>query len=339
MSEPSTSVTYTSSINKPDKEKKYEQEKYKKIIQRQQLSLIKSRRMMKALRNTVAIKALEIQALKRKINSDKYKKALSSVFTEDQIEALFTKRRTIRNWSNETIKRALQLKFVCGANGYEELTRQGIPLPSLRTLRRRLKHFKFEPGISDLMIKFLTYKKSHFENETDFECGLIFDEMAITPNKCYNPSTESLIGHITFSNEKGNATHALVFMLVGIASRWKHVVGYHLTGNSFNSKTSKEIIFQIINKPENIGFRVNFITSDMDPGNTGLWRLLGISTGRFSKITNCITHPFDPNRYLYIIADPPHIFKNLKQALITNHDITIPNNIVFKYNLFKYNFK
>lgn len=85
MSEPSTSVTYTSSINKSDKEKKYEQEKYKKIIQRQQLSLIKSRRIMKALRNTVAIKALEIQALKRKINSDKYKKALSSVFTEDEI--------------------------------------------------------------------------------------------------------------------------------------------------------------------------------------------------------------------------------------------------------------
>lgn len=90
---------------------------------------------MKALRNTVAIKASEIQALKRKINNDKYKKALSSVFTKDQFEALFTKRKTIRNWSNETIKRALQLKFVCGANRYEELTRQGISLPSLRTLR------------------------------------------------------------------------------------------------------------------------------------------------------------------------------------------------------------
>lgn len=142
-----------------------------------------------------------------------------------------------------------------------------------------------------------------------------------------------IIGYVTFSNEKDNATHALIFMLVGIASRWKNVVEYHFTGNSFNSKTLKEIIFQIINKTESIGFRVNFITSNMGPGNTELWRLLDISTGRFSKITNCITHPFDHNRYLYIIADPPHIFKNLKQALITNHEITILNNIVFKYNL------
>ena len=102
---------------------------------------------MKALRNTV-------QILKDKINNNKYKKALTSVFTEDQIKALLTKNQSVRNWSNETIKRALQLKFVCGANGYEEIIRQGIPLSSLRTLRRRLEYCKFTPGISDQMLHF-----------------------------------------------------------------------------------------------------------------------------------------------------------------------------------------
>lgn len=183
------------------------------------------------------------------------------------------------------------------------------------------------------MLEFLQYKKSYFKKEIDLECGLIFDEMSITPKKCYDSSTGSRIGAITFPDEKGNATPALVFMLVGIASRWKHVVGYHLTGNSFNSQTLKTIIFQIIHKVEDIGFHVNFITSDMGPANTGLWKLLGISTGRFNKITNSIIHPFDPNRHLYIIADPPHIFKNVKQALITNHVITVPDNLVLKYNL------
>lgn len=157
--------------------------------------------------------------------------------------------------------------------------------------------------------------------------------MAIMPKKSYDPSTERLIGDITFPNENGNATHDLVFMLVGIASRWKHVVGYHFTGNSFNSKTLKEIIFNIINKTENIGLHVNLITSDMGSGNIGLWKLLGISTGRFSKIKNSIVHPFDSNLCLYIIADPPHLLKNIKQALISNHIITIADNIVCKYNL------
>lgn len=112
-----------------------------------------------------------------------------------------------------------------------------MPFPSLRTLRRRLENFKFEPGISEKMFDFLTYKKCYFRNDTDIECGLVFDEMAITPRKCYDPSTEAIIGDITFPNEIGIATHALVFMLVGIANRWKHIVGYHFTGNSFNSNT------------------------------------------------------------------------------------------------------
>jgi hypothetical protein len=89
----------------------------------------------------------------------------------------------------------------------------------------------------------------------------------------------------------------------GISSGWKHAVGHHFTGNSFSSKTLKDIIFQIIAKAEQIGFHVNFLTSDMGPRNVGLWKLLGISTGRFSKISNYIIHPCDSNRYLYIIGD------------------------------------
>lgn len=217
-------------------------------------------------------------------------------------------------WSHETIKRALQMKLICGSNGYEELIRQKIPLPSLRTLRRKLEDCKFEPGISKPMFKFLEFKKSSM-TETDIQCDLVLDEMAITAKICYDSSTETLIGNVTFPHEKGNATHALVFMLVGIASRWKHVVAYHFTGNRLNSNLLKETIFQIINETEAIGFRVNFVTSDMGPGNVALWSLLGISTGRFSTITNYIIHPSDPIRYLYIIADPPHLIKKPKASI------------------------
>lgn len=230
----------------------------------------------------------------------------------------------------------MRLKFVCGTNGYEKIIQQGIPLPNIRTLRRRLENFQFEPGLSEKMFEFLKNKKHQFQNDNDIECGLIFDEMAITPQQCYNSATGSFIGKITFPNDKDNnkiATHALVFMLVGIGNRWKHVVGYHFTGNSFNSETLKQIIFQIINKTEEIGYHVNFITSDIRSGNTGLWRILGISTGRHSEIVNHVTHPFDASRNLYIIGDPPHVFKNLKQSLINNEIIIIPNDIVRKYNL------
>lgn len=157
--------------------------------------------------------------------------------------------------------------------------------------------------------------------------------MAIIPKKCYNSSTGSLIGDVTFLNEKGRATHTLVFMLVGISNRWKHIVGYHFTGNSFNSKTLKDIIFQIIAKTEQIGFYVNFLTSDMGSGNVGLWKILGISTGRCNEIINKITLPLYTNRNLFIIGDAVYIFKNLKQALVNNETVIISDDIVLKYNI------
>lgn len=177
-------------------------------------------------------------------------------------------------WSQETLRRATQLRFACGNRGYEELILLGIPFPSLRTLRRKLENLEFEPEVLDEMLQFLSFKKFNLKNDIDLERGLIFDEMAITPKRystrSNNSSTEPIVGNITFPDEKGIATHALVFMVADIANRWKHVVVYHFTGNSFSSKTLKEIIFQIMVKIEQLGLHVNFITSDMGPGNVGL---------------------------------------------------------------------
>ncbi|XP_018314209.1 uncharacterized protein, partial [Mycetomoellerius zeteki] len=203
-------------------------------------------------------------------NNDKYKKGLKEIFNEDQIKALLTKKRRTRNWLNETIKRALRLRFTCGNNGYEELLQQKMPLPSLRTLQRRLEDLKFKSGISKEMFDFLQFKVSSFQNDTDRECGIVIDEISITPKRVYDSSTKTLLGNITFPNKEGIATHALTLMLTGTANRWKHIVGYFYTGDSFDGTVLKDIILQIIDKAELIGLRVNYITSDMSPGNSKL---------------------------------------------------------------------
>lgn len=113
------------------KMKKKNSKKFKELINKQHLRLIIMQKKMKTLRYTNRM-------LKNKINNnDKYKKAINLIFNEDQINALFKKR--IRNWSNKTIQRALKLKFACGVNNYTEILKQGIPLPSLRTLSRKLE--------------------------------------------------------------------------------------------------------------------------------------------------------------------------------------------------------
>jgi len=124
---PNISSICTSCITKV---KKYT-EKYDKIFHKQWLHTIKAKKKIKALK-------FKIRMLEDQINNDKYKKALKSIFNDDQIKALLAKKHNVRSWSEDTIHRGLQLKLVCGVNGYEELIRQGIPLPNLRTLRRKL---------------------------------------------------------------------------------------------------------------------------------------------------------------------------------------------------------
>lgn len=62
---------------------------------------------------------------RQKVNN-KYKKALHTIFNEDQITVLCTKNERVKKWSNKTVQHALRLKLVCGSSGYEEILRQDI---------------------------------------------------------------------------------------------------------------------------------------------------------------------------------------------------------------------
>lgn len=65
------------------------------------------------------------------------------VFNDDQIYAL-THPVKKHGWSCKTIKNALILKSACGIHGYNELLKQNLPFPSVRTLRRALENNKIK---------------------------------------------------------------------------------------------------------------------------------------------------------------------------------------------------
>ncbi|XP_012536088.2 nudC domain-containing protein 3 isoform X2 [Monomorium pharaonis] len=67
------------------------------------------------------------------------KSSLKQIFNDDQIEVLMRGSSRGYTWSNDTLKKALRLKFSCGCSGYQELLKEKWPLPSERTLRRKLR--------------------------------------------------------------------------------------------------------------------------------------------------------------------------------------------------------
>lgn len=193
--------------------------------------------------------------------------------------------------------KAYKLKFACGSSGYKELLKQGHPLPSLRTLSRKIEDLKFDSGICEEMFVFLRIQVETFKNEIDKYCLLVLDEISITPtDNVLDRSTNKLLGQVTLPEHDGQADQALVIMLAGFGSRWKQIVGYFFTNK--NGIVHKPIVEQIIRKSENIGLRVHCVTSNMGAGNQGMCRSFGIVAGKYSKVSNYCKHLRDEIRKL-----------------------------------------
>ncbi|XP_076665372.1 uncharacterized protein LOC143367443 [Andrena cerasifolii] len=66
----------------------------------------------------------------------------STALNEDQIKVLTKTYKKIPRWCNETLMNAYKLRSACGTAGYEEILRQKLPYPCIRTLTKKLKNFK-----------------------------------------------------------------------------------------------------------------------------------------------------------------------------------------------------
>lgn len=127
-------------------------------------------------------------------------------------------------------------------------------------------------------------------------------------------------------------THALVFLLGGIFTRWKIPVAYYFTPDNVDGTILKPIIENIIQKAEAIGLYVHSITSDMGPVNLRMWKAFGIG-GKYTKIINSIVHPVNNKRKLMFIMDIPRLFKNLKNMLLNNKVIELPMTFIQTHKL------
>lgn len=182
----------------------------------------------------------------KKLEISKSINLLHSVFNNDQITSLSRKSSRFMKWSHTTIVKALKLKFSGGSNGYEELLKQNMPLPSQRTLRRKLQMLKFDSGILHEVFKFLEIKIQLSKESNEKDCVLIMDEMAIILSNMFDVSLNKNLGNITLPGYHGIATNVLVFMLGGISTRWKQTVAYYFTGHSVNGTVYNDIIMNII---------------------------------------------------------------------------------------------
>jgi hypothetical protein len=178
---------------------------------------------------------------------------LEKLLNKDQVLCLKNGSMRGSKWSTETLIKAYKIKLTCGSAGYDVPREMGQLSPSQRTLHRRIEHLKFSPG---LLNEILTQLKIKVETMKDEEkhCSILLDEIAITPKYDYHPSTGLVLGKPTVPSSSGKleelATHGLVYMISGVTTRWIQIVGYQLTGKSFDANYIKMDIIHLIYEAE-----------------------------------------------------------------------------------------
>jgi hypothetical protein len=134
--------------------------------------------VVRRLRNQV--RRLRIRLANERKRTANVTMNLKRFLNADQIKSLQLRSKKSARWSNETVKKSLQIRCATGTLGYIHLLKQGFPLPSYRTLCDRVEAAQFRPGLQRDVIEWLQLQLGA-QPPMNRDCVLALDEMAIRP--------------------------------------------------------------------------------------------------------------------------------------------------------------
>ena len=199
-------------------------------------------------------------------------------------------------------------------------------LPSKRTLTRTLQRSNINPGFSEAVFKALKVKVDNMSKQ-DTQCAIIFDEMAIKQGLVYNSSRDCIEGFEDYGNmgkTKYVANHASVFMVRGLHSKWKQPIGYFLSSGPISASMLKTLTRSCIEKVSSVGLDVRALICDQGSNNRSFLE-------KGEKVS--IEKPFFEvgEKKVFVIYDPPHLLKNIRNNL-KKHGFKCGENVIdWKY--------
>lgn len=93
-------------------------------------------------------------ALRKKLQ--RHENHFNKMFNEDQIRFMENGSYIGMVWSKNTINKALRLYIACGQKGYEEVLRQKLPYPNIRTIQNHIQDLILKPDILEGKGSFFT---------------------------------------------------------------------------------------------------------------------------------------------------------------------------------------
>ena len=129
-------------------------------------------------------------------------------------------------------------------------------------------------GWSKLTLEFLK-KKAETSSKEDSLCGIVFDTMSIKEFLHFDKATDSIIGREDFEEHGKSlkmANHALVFIVKGLLTNWKMVLGYFFYSGGINTSKLKELYEAGIKKVQEMGMKIVFTVCDQEGVHHSLFK-------------------------------------------------------------------
>lgn len=228
-------------------------------------------------------------------------------FLEEQLRLCQKK----KNGYRYTIKdKMLALSIYYQSSKAYKLLRKIFILPSKSTIQKSLQNTNISPGFSDTLLQALKLKVQTMDNR-DTNVALVFDEMALKSALVYHNGLDLIEGFEDLGESGRNiyvADHALVFMVRGLFSKWKQPLAYFVTSGPIKGDNLHKVAKACLAKLEGIGLSVRVLICDQGSNNRNF-----IET--HEKVT--IERPYfiHNGRKVFVVYDPPHLLKNVRNNL------------------------
>ena len=249
-----------------------------------------------------------------------------NVFWEQQ-RKLIASSKFGRRYHPHIIRFCLSLHAKSPA-AYKELQESGIlVLPSQRTLRDFRNFFKPKPGFNlENIERLIDLSKEYFDIQRYVVLG--FDEMKIQSKLVFDKRSNELVGFVDLGEEQVNeafcstdelATHALVFLVRGVATDLKYTLAYFLT-KDVTSYQLMSLFWKAVCVLElACNLWVCATVSDGASPNRRFYELHAEIAGNSSEgIVHATVNLFCPSRKKIFFSDAPHLVKTTRNCLFNS---------------------
>lgn len=191
-------------------------------------------------------------------------------------------------------------------------------LPHIRTIRNWYANIDSSPGFTECSFDSLKQKADEAKSRgEDMNVALIHDDAYVRKLSQWSSSGGKFLGHInagkpvvhdTFSPL---ANQVNVLMVSGVGEEFKITIGYFLT-QGLCSEERAAILHEAMLKLNNVGVNVCAIVKDGNIVNITTDKILGAD---YESDKPYFINPFNKNKKVFMILDPPHLLKLARNCL------------------------